>query len=461
MSTFRLVTDSLGTREIPEEALYGAHTSRSMENFPISGRPLPMEIIAGMATLKIAAARANHRLNLLSQEKAQAIEAAARRVIAGAYPAEFPVDVFQAGSGTSSHMNLNEVLANLATATLGEKVHPNDDVNMGQSTNDIFPSGGKIAICLAAGDFRRSLELLEQELAGRAAAFAEILKCGRTHLQDAVPVTLGQEFAAYALAVHRAAETVDAATEGLRELAAGGNAVGTGINAPEAFRAELIAELNTLEQGTYYAAEDGLCATRYLTPFAAFTAALRNAALVIQQLCNDLRLMSSGPRAGLGEISLPPVEAGSSIMPGKINPSICEAVNMACIHVLGLDHAVAAAAGAGQLELNTHMPLVVTNALDATRILGNAARVLATKCIAGIRANEAVCRRQLEESAALATLLSPRLGYDAVAALVKEALETGQTLREIAAAKNLLDAQAYENLMASSTTPNRPAKPIP
>ena len=453
----RIVSDSLGPREIPAGALYGAHTSRSLGNFPISGRTLPMEIVRGMAWLKIAAARANARLGLLEKDKAAAIEAAARRVIAGECDGAFGIDMFQAGSGTSSHMNLNEVVATLAGRALGRKVHPNDDVNMGQSTNDIFPSGGKIALRAEAAGLAAALRELAGALAAKGREFAKVATCGRTHLQDAVPVTLGQKFAAYGTAVRRAAEGIDVAAEGLAELAAGGNAVGTGINAPAAFRGTLIRELNGLGVGKYKAAEDGLCATRFLTPFAAFTGACRSAAGVVGQVCNDLRLMASGPRAGLGEIRLPAVEAGSSIMPGKVNPSICEAANMACFHVAGLDHAVASACAAGQLELNTHMPMVATDSLDAARILAGAARTLARKCVAGIEADAGRCARHLEESAALATLLSPKLGYDATAALVKESVAARKTLREIAAEKGILTEKEYRALVAGGTKPNRAA----
>ena len=456
----RTEQDSLGPRNVPADALYGAQTSRSIENFRLSGAPLPIEIIHGMALLKLACARANAQLGLLPADKATAIVDACRAVLSGAHDREFPVDLYQAGSGTSSHMNLNEVLANLANESLGGQrgakspVHPNDDVNMGQSTNNCFPSGAKIAVLGQTLLLVDSLARLEKALRAKAAEFAGLLKAGRTHLQDAVPVTLGQEFAAYARAVALAAERIRDAAARLQELGAGGNAVGTGINTKPAFRAEIMAALNAETDGAFRVAEDGLHLTQFMTDFAHVSAAFRSAALDLQQIANNLRLLASGPCTGLGEIRLPPVEPGSSIMPGKFNPSICEAVNMVCMQVQGLDHAVALACGAGQLELNTHMPLIGANALQAAKLLSAAVRALAEKCVAGLSADEAACRRNLERSAGLATLLNPRLGYDRVAQLVKESLASGTSLRERVLAEKLLTAAEYEALLASSTAPN-------
>ncbi len=456
----RIETDSFGPRAVPAAALYGAQTSRSLENFHLSGTPLPIEIVHGMAWLKLACARANAKLGLLPADKEKAIVAACRAVLSGAHDREFPVDLYQAGSGTSSHMNLNEVVANLANEALGgprgakAPVHPNDDVNMGQSTNNCFPSGAKIAVLGQTLLLLDALAALEKALRAKAGEFAGILKTGRTHLQDAVPVTLGQEFGAYAHAVALAAARVREAAVRLRELGIGGNAVGTGINTKLAFRAEIILALNDETDGAFHPAEDGVHLTQFMTDFAHVSAAFRSAALDLQKIANDLRLLASGPLTGIGEIRLPPVEPGSSIMPGKVNPSICEAVNMVCMQVQGLDHAVALACGAGQLELNTHMPLIGANALQAAKLLSAAARVLADKCVAGLLADAETCRRNLERSAGLATLLNPRLGYDRVAQLVKEGLATGQTLKELVLAKNLLTAAEYEALLASSTAPN-------
>ncbi len=456
----RVEHDSLGPRNVPADALYGAQTSRSIENFRLSGAPLPIEIIHGMALLKLACARANARLGLLPAHKEKAIVDACRAVLSGAHDREFPIDLYQAGSGTSSHMNLNEVLANLANEALGGKrgakspVHPNDDVNMGQSTNNCFPSGAKIAVLGQTLLLLDALSALEKSLRAKAAEFAGILKTGRTHLQDAVPVTLGQEFGAYAHALALAAARIRDAAARLRELGAGGNAVGTGINTKPSFRAEIMAALNEETGGEFRHGENGIHLTQFMTDFAALSAAFRSCALDLQQIANNLRLLASGPLTGIGEIRLPPVEPGSSIMPGKINPSICEAVNMVCMQVQGLDHAVALACGAGQLELNTHMPLIGADALQAAKLLSAAARVLAEKCVAGIEADVEACRRNLGRSAALPTLLNPRLGYDRVAQLVKEARSSGQTLKELALSKKLLTEDEYEALLASSTGPN-------
>ena len=456
----RLEHDSLGPREVPAAARYGAHTSRALENFQLSGAPLPLEIIHGMALLKLAAAKANAALGLLPEPQAQAIIAACRAILTGAHDREFPVDLFQAGSGTSSHMNLNEVIAHLANEALASqggtpaRVHPNDHVNMGQSTNNCFPSGAKLAVLNQLPALFAALDTLQQALQAKATEFASILKAGRTHLQDAVPITLGQEFAAYAHAIGCAAARIRQAADELLELGAGGNATGTGINTKPAFRAAIIRALQDESPHDFRGAADGLHATQFMSSLAHVSAALRTLALDLNQITNNLRLLASGPNTGLGEIRLPPVEPGSSIMPGKINPSICEAVNMVCLHVQGLDHAVALACGAGQLELNTHMPLIGAHTLQAAKLLTAAARALAEKCVAGITADAAACRRHLERSAALATLLNPRLGYDRVAQLVQESLATGQTLKEIALAKNILTAAEYEALLQASTAPN-------
>ena len=459
-SPMRIEQDSLGPRRVPADAHYGAHTSRSLETFRLSGTPLPIEIIHGMALLKLACARANARLGLLPPEKETAIAAACRAVLSGEHDREFPIDLYQAGSGTSSHMNLNEVLASLANESLGgtrggkSPVHPNDDVNMGQSTNNCFPSGAKIAVLGQALLLADALAALEKNLRAKAAEFAAVLKSGRTHLQDAVPITLGQEFGAWAHAVRCAAERIREAAEHLKELGIGGNAVGTGINTKPAFRSYIMDALNEETGGAFRSARDGIALTQFMTDFAHVSAAFRSCALDLQQIANNLRLLASGPRTGLGEIRLPPVEPGSSIMPGKVNPSVCEAVNMVCLQVQGLDHAVAAACGAGQLELNTHMPLIGANTLQEAKLLSAAARTLADKCIAGLTADAETCRRHLERSAGLATLLNPRLGYDRVAGLVKESLASGKTLRELAVEQGLLTDAEYERLIASSTAPN-------
>lgn len=457
---YRTERDSMGERQVPAEAWYGAQTSRSLENFPFGEDRLPVAVVHGMALVKAAAAEANGAVGRLPAEKARAIAEACGEVAEGRWDGEFRLPVYQAGSGTSSHMNLNEVVANLANVRLGGQrgtkspVHPNDDVNMGQSTNNIFPSGAKVAAVLALPGTCKALDGLAAALRRKGRAFARIAKTGRTHLQDAVPVTLGQEFAAWGTAVARASARLSRGGDALLELGAGGNAVGTGLNTGPTFRRDLVRALNRRTGKKFRTAEDGVHITQFLTDFAALSGAVRCAALDIQQIANNLRLLASGPNTGIGEIALPPVEPGSSIMPGKVNPSICEAVNMAMMQLQGLDHAVALACGAGQLELNTHMPLVAADVLKELDLLGRAATLLASACVDGIAARKDRCARNLERSAGLATILNPRLGYDRVAALVKEGLARGLTLKELALEKGILSEAEYRALLARSTGPD-------
>ena len=461
----RVERDSMGERRIPSGALYGAHADRSRENFAAYGNyPLPLAIFRAMAVLKKACARANGRLGDLPPELAGAIERACDGVLEGKFDADLALPVYQAGSGTSANMALNEVVANVANVSLGAElgakrpVHPNDHVNLGQSTNNVFPSAAKVAVLEAAQGLRAAAGELAKALRAKAEAFAGVLKSGRTHLQDAVPIGLGQEFGAYAAIFERDLGRLEGVLPRLRELGIGGNAVGTGVNTRQAFRGEVLAALNELVAapvGPFRQPADGVAATQSLTDFSEYMGVLRVMALDLQVLANNLRLLASGPRTGLGEIALPPVEPGSSIMPGKVNPSICEAANMAAMQVQGLDHAVALACGASQLELNTHMPLIAADALEATELLGAALETLAAKCVQGMVANEAVCRRHLEESAGLPTILNPALGYDRVAALVKESLASGKNLRALVLEKGLMTAEAFDALLASSTAPNR------
>jgi aspartate ammonia-lyase len=356
-------------------------------------------------------------------------------------------------------MNVNEVIANLAAEQLGgqrgdrDVVNPHDDVNRGQSTNNIFPSGAKIAVVEETAPLLASVRGLERELRGKSEEFAGIRKSGRTHLRDAVPITLGQEFGAWAWALVKAVERIETARRKLLKLGAGGNAIGTGINTKKEFRPLLIREISLLTGETYEGAENPIQITQFMTDFAEMSSALRLLALDVQKICNDLRLLSSGPRTGLGEIDLPPVEPGSSIMPGKVNPSICEAVNMVCMQVMGYDHAVSLACGAGQLELNTHMPLIAVSVLKSVKLLSAACRLLAGRCVAGIVANRETCGRYFETSAGLATVLNPKLGYARVAEIVAESLATGKTLRQLVLEKKLLSAGDLDELLANSTGP--------
>jgi aspartate ammonia-lyase len=455
----RTEKDSLGERTVPDDALYGVHTCRSIDNFHMAGEPLPLELIYAMVQLKQACAAANAELGLLPHDKAVAIAAACGDVLSGKHNDQFPIDIFQAGSGTSSNMNVNEVLANLAAEALGGKrgdrqtVHPNDDVNRGQSTNNVFPSAIRVAAIDLCGGLFHALEELILVLEQKAEAFSAVLKSGRTHLQDAVPVTLGQEFTAWAQALRKGEKRIAFACMNLHELGIGGNAVGTGINTPPAFRSEIIKALNAATGQTYCVAENGIEITQFLSDMGAFSGSLKMLALDLNKIVNDLRLLGSGPNTGLGEINLPPVEPGSSIMPGKINPSICEAANMACLQVTGNDAAVSAGCAAGQLELNTHMPLVGANLIKSIKILTAVCAALNENCVRGITANEAVCRKHFERSAGLPTLLNPALGYDKVAGLVKESLAGGKTLAELVREKNLLTENEFAALLANATGP--------
>ncbi len=456
----RTEKDSLGEVQVPEAAYYGVHTVRSLQNFNAAGAPVPHEIIAGIVQLKRACAKANRSLGLLAPEKADAITTACRKVLVGGLADQFPIDIFQAGSGTSTNMNVNEVIANLANEALGQPrgdrrgVHPNDDVNRGESTNNVFPSGIKLACVALHTPLLTSLDALIVALRAKAGEFAGVLKSGRTHLQDAVPVTLGQEFSAWARALEKDALRLQMSCDFLFELGIGGNAVGTGVNTPRAFRAAIVRELSSLTGQPWRPAEDGLEVTQFMTDLAGYSAALRCAAADVNKLCNDLRLLASGPHTGFNEVTLPAVEPGSSIMPGKINPSICEAANMACLQIMGHDHTVQLACAAGQLELNTHMPVIGANLVAELKIFTRCCVMLAEKCIAGIAANTAVCQRHFETSLGLPTILNPRLGYDRVAELVKESRRTGQNLRELVLAQQLLTAAELDALLLTSTGPN-------
>ncbi len=456
----RTEKDSFGEMQVPDDAYYGVHTLRSMLNFNVAKKPYPSQMIQALVKLKMACARANAKMGALPLQKAQAIEKACRRILSGEFSDQFPVDLFQAGSGTSSNMNSNEVIANIAAEILGGKkgdrhlVHPNDDVNRGQSTNDLTPSAIKVASYELSDALVASLASLIASLQKKEQEFSTIIKSGRTHLQDAVPITLGQEFSAYARALEKAKSRIERSKQSLRELAVGGNAIGTGINTKKELRKTIIDELNDITKKDFLSAQDGIEAVQSLTDVADYSSSLKLLSLDLLKFANDLRLLTSGPNTGFNEIKLPAVEPGSSIMPGKINPSICEAANMACMQVLGYDHAIALAVGAGQLELNTHMPLIGHNIIESTQILDRCCAMLSEKCVKGIVANEEMCRKHFESSGALATLLNPKFGYDKVAELVKESLQRKMTLREIILEKKLMPEEEFDELLLESTKPN-------
>jgi fumarate hydratase class II len=429
---FRIEHDTMGDVQVPARALWKAQTQRAVENFPISGVPIDPALIAALGLIKGAAAQTNARLGVVTEERAAAIVEAAAAVAANAHDGEFPIDVFQTGSGTSSNMNTNEVIASLASQGLGETVHPNDHVNASQSSNDVFPSAIHIAATQSLVDtLVPALQHLERSLAAKAEEFATVVKSGRTHLMDATPVTLGQEFGGYAAQVRYGVERVQAVVPRVAELPLGGTAVGTGINTPPGFAPSVIAII---------AEQTGLPLTEARNHFEAQGArdalveasgALRTVAVSLNKIANDLRWMGSGPRAGLGEIALPDLQPGSSIMPGKVNPVLCEATVMVCAQVVGNDAAVAFAGAAGNFELNVMLPVMARNVLESIRLLANVSRLLADRCVDGIVANVEHCRTLAESSPSIVTPLNRYLGYENAAAVAKQALKQGKTIREV------------------------------
>ena len=430
---FRIEHDTMGEVKVPADALYRAQTQRAVENFPISGTTLERRHIEALARVKKAAALANAELGVLEQDVADAIVAAADEVASGAHDAHFPVDIFQTGSGTSSNMNTNEVLATLATRTLGRDVHPNDHVNASQSSNDVFPTSVHVAATASlVSDLIPALEHLATSLEAKAEEFADVYKSGRTHLMDATPVTLGQEFSGYAAAIRYGVERLMVALPRVAEVPLGGTAVGTGINTPEGFPQRVIALL---------AEDSGLPITEARNHFEAQSArdglvevsgALRTIAVSLTKICNDLRWMGSGPNTGLGEIQLPDLQPGSSIMPGKVNPVVPEAVLMVCARVVGNDATVAWAGASGSFELNVQIPVIALGVLESSRLLANASRVLADRTVDGIVANVDRARRLAEASPSIVTPLNRVIGYENAAAIAKHAVKQGLTVREAA-----------------------------
>lgn len=433
----RIEKDSLGEKSILIDSYYGIHTARSIENFPISGLKIPSEIIKAIAYLKLSCARANEKQGKLHKSKADVIVQAAREVIDGKFSNQFPIDIFQAGSGTSTNMNVNEVIANRSNELSGGKkgdkslIHPNDHVNMGQSTNNIFPSSMRVASFLLLEKLFENILLYINILKEKGTEFDHIIKSGRTHLQDAVPIRLGQVLKAFAYSAEKHFKQINEAAEYIKELGVGGNAVGTGINTKKGFRDLIVKYLNKeIKKKVFSVAVDGIEATHSITDLSHLSSALRSLAVDIGRVCNDLRLMSSGPNTGINEINLPPVEPGSSIMPGKINPSICEAVNMACYKVIGNDTTITCCANAGQFELNVTMPVTGYCLIESIKILTCSLEVLSNKCIKDITANEEVCKNYADTSPSLATFLNPILGYDKASAIVKSAAAKGKTIKE-------------------------------
>jgi len=433
----REVRDTMGAMSVPADAYYGAQTARAVRNFPLSGLRAHPELIRALAAIKLAAARANAELGLIEPDAARAIAQAAREIMDGGLREQFVVDAFNAGAGTSLHMNANEVIASRANEILGfgrgdrARVHPNDHVNFGQSTNDVIPTAIRLAGLCGALKLAAAADGCGAACARRAAEFDDVVKAGRTHLQDAVPMRLGQEFGAWGTTFARWAGRVRAAVDELRELGLGGSAAGTGLNTHPRYRSRAVAELSTLYGEPFRPADDLFEAMQSMAPAVQLMSTARGLALDALRITNDLRLLASGPRTGLAEISLPAVQPGSSIMPGKVNPVILESTAMVCYQVVGCDAALAAASAAGQLELNVMMPAIAFNLLFALDLLGNGLTNLRARCLDGITANVDRCRMYAENSVSLATILNPVVGYERAAELVKRAVESGRGLREV------------------------------
>jgi len=440
----RIEKDSLGQKEVPAEAYYGLQSVRAMENFPISGLRMHPRMVEAMAMVKKAAAFANAELGLLKPEVSKAIGAAADEVLAGKLRDHFVVDVYQMGAGTSFHMNVNEVLANRAIELLGGKkgdqtiVHPNDHVNMAQSTNDVIPTAMRIASRLLLRELLPVLSDLQAAMGEKAKEFDGILKSARTHLQDAVPIRLGQEFAAYAVTIGKCRELIAAAAHSLEELGIGGSAAGTGLNTHPQYRFKLVEHLRAWTNINWRNAPDMREAMQSNLPIAEASSALRLLAIELIRICNDLRLLASGPTTGFAEIVLPAVQPGSSIMPGKVNPSMAEMLNMVCFQVIGNDLTVAMAVQAGQLELNVMMPVMAYNLHHSIEILKNALRAFIDRCVVGIVADAERCRRYAESSMALATALNTYVGYARAAEVVKRALREQRTIIDVVREEKLL-----------------------
>ncbi len=433
----RKESDSLGEVLVPENALYGAQTQRAVENFPVSGLKPWRAFIWSMAVIKQAAADANHDLGLLDAERAEAIRLAAQEVTAGKWDDQFVVDPFQAGAGTSHNMNVNEVIANRATQLMGGKlgeyrVHPNDHVNMAQSTNDTIPTAIRLGCLWRLDELSSTIQNLVDAFAAKADEFDDILKSGRTHLQDAVPVRLGQEFGAYARAVQRDRERIRGAAEGLGRLGIGGTAVGSGLNAHPEYPARMVAKLSQITGFKLSGSDNLFESMQSMADAVAFSAALKTLALTLIRIANDLRLLASGPATGLDEIRFPPVQPGSSIMPGKVNPVMAEMLDMAMFHVVGCDTAVGLAAQAGQLELNVMMPVIAHNLFEAMQVMTGSIRAFTERAVRGLSANREKAEGWLAKNAIVATALNPLIGYARGAELVKEAQARNLTVREVA-----------------------------
>ncbi|MFQ6089237.1 MAG: class II fumarate hydratase [Candidatus Methanofastidiosia archaeon] len=451
---FRIETDYMGEMKIPKDAYWGAQTQRAVENFPISDIRLPRGFLRALGMIKMACAKVNVELNLLDKKLGEAIFKAAKEVMEGEFDNQFVVDIFQTGSGTSTNMNANEIIANRANEILGGKigdkrpVHPNDHVNMGQSSNDVIPS----CIHMAAlegieRDLLPALSGLQEALDEKAKEFDGIVKVGRTHLQDATPIRLGQEFSGYASMVKHGVKRVKNAEEHLAELAIGGTAVGTGINTHPKFARRVVEKINEMTGLDFHEAENHFEAQGARDAIVETSSTLKTMAQSLLKIANDIRFMGSGPRCGIGEINLPEVQPGSSIMPGKVNPVIAEALCQVAAQIIGNDVAITVGGLSGNFELNVMMPLMAHNLLQSTSLLASASSIFTKKCVKGLRANEERCKELVEKSLTLVTALSPHIGYDDASEIAKEAFKSGRTVREIAMEKQVLPKEELLKLL--------------
>ncbi len=442
---YRIESDSMGQMKVPEDAYYGAQTARAIDNFPISGTTLPMEFVKAMAMIKLSAAQTNMELGNITKKVGNAIVKASSEVLDGKLDEHFVVDVYQTGSGTSTNMNTNEVIANRANEILGGKigdkkfVHPNDHVNYGQSSNDTIPTAMHISALFAIQkELIPSLKYLEKALSKKARQFDKIVKIGRTHLMDATPLRLGQEFSGYASMVRHGIKRLESSKENLSELAIGGTAVGTGINTHKKFGSTVAKKISKLTGVKFKEAENHFESQASKDAIVEASGALKTVAVSLMKIANDIRWLGSGPRCGIGEILLPAIQPGSSIMPGKVNPVIGESVTQVAAQVIGNDAAITIGGQAGNFELNVMMPMMANNILESIRLLSNVSRVFVDKCINGIKADKKRCEEMIEKSLAMCTSLAPIIGYDNAAAIAKEAYATGKTVREIALEKEVL-----------------------
>jgi fumarate hydratase class II len=450
---YRIERDSMGEVRVAKSAYYGAQTQRAVENFPISGTGFPPTFIHTLGLVKYAAAVANEGLGLLDERIATAIRDAAKEVIAGKHDKEFVVDIFQTGSGTSTNMNANEVIANRALELIGKdrggkEIHPNDHVNMGQSSNDVIPTAIHVAVLGAISkNLVPALTRLHDALKQKAGTFDKIVKIGRTHLNDATPIRLGQEFSGYARQIELAVERIEAASKDLQELALGGTAVGTGINTHPQFASRAIKVISEETGLPFREAENHFEAQAARDAAVHVSGALKTLAVSLIKIANDIRWLASGPRCAIGEIGLPDTQPGSSIMPGKVNPVVCESVIQVAAHVIGCDATITICGQAGNFELNVTMPIVTLKLLESIEFTANAVNALTEKCVIGIEANEARCRELVEGSLAMVTALAPLIGYDAAARIAHEAVATGKSVRQVAQLKKVLPEDQLESAL--------------